>query len=389
MAPAPDGCPSCQQKAAVALQPLYEARSLSLGDAEALVAGDDNDVKQRAEWYFDTGISGLDLRNSLVFLSSLLAKRDGGRIQSKIPAALTTRWALRRISVPDVLAFVDIATLACVGALQVPPKESWGLAAITSSPRDNAIALGVNDPVGRAAFQANLTRWVLDEPAVLQRSALRAGGLREGTFDNGFLFHVPRLPRALPELESFAAAYAGARDQRLVDLCSARWPRGVGLRVRSLVNDGVVTGIQARSIGNILAMLQVLDVSLEDEIAVGTALPPIARYALGGDDPLDHNRSRRPDGAERVVERTGTRPPRRFALPMLDALRDSTADSDIARLVTNNAARIAAQILAWRNGEPAGDALGALITLLGPSITPEQAVEGATNALLVHLSAGE
>jgi len=370
-----------------ALEPLIQARTLSAVDADALISGPDSGIQQRAEWHFHTGIPGLDLRNTLVFLAAVLLDRDGGRIQSKLPAALTQRWRLRRISVPDVLAFADVATLACAGALNLDhAADRWGLVSVTQSPRDLAIVRGDNDATGGTAFVTNLRRWIFGEPAVWRREALRAEGLREGTFDTGFLFNVQRLPRAQVDLEEFAGAYGQTNARALVEICSPIWPGSVGAHVHSLLDAGAVEGIQARGVGNILAMLHVLEISLDDDMAIGSVLPPVARYALGSDDPLDKERKRSISKSQTKSAHSSSNVGRRFDLPLLDLLRASLVTVGISELIESNASTLAAQVLEWRLTKHMGSDLTALIARLATGGNPSELIERVTNALLSHFT---
>lgn len=227
-----------------------------------------------ANWFFQTGLPALDLANALVFLAELLdGDRRGGRVQNELPVPLTDRWGLARLSVPEVTAFADVATMAIDGTLVLPEDDWLGLRAVVDDPEAKAWVLG------RAglALDAHRRRATASPERIAAVSAAESSGL----FDTGLLYNVQRLTGIAgtmeqPPLARFRGYYEGMLRERVISDCQPAWSRSGML---GLVDVEHWTGVQTRDLGNILALL--VHAGATDVDAAWQTLPAPARIALG------------------------------------------------------------------------------------------------------------
>lgn len=259
------------------LAPLAEARMLTLASADAWLRTEDLDRTHKlARWYFDTGVPAIDLANALTLTASLLdGDRQGGRIQNRLPVALTDRWHIARLSIPEATAFADVATMAMDNVLALPDDDWIGLGAVLRDPL-------ARDWVCRragAALVAHRQRWCASPTRVATFGTEGATGV----FDSSFFFNATRLlgmdqHNRARSLERFASYYARVDGRRLADGYAQAW-RECGLDNTRLERLHDFEGIRVRDLGNILAYLAHHDALAPDD--AWRALPPVARFALG------------------------------------------------------------------------------------------------------------
>jgi hypothetical protein len=290
------------------LKRAFDARHLSTRAAHDLCSSGST---RAARWWFDTGVPALDLRNALVFLSVLLdGPREAGRVQNRIPVALSARWGLRRLSIPDAIAFADVASLALTGALVLERvSNDWtGLAAALASDQARQFVKGDDDAA--AAVAAHVDRWILPRngaSAIVERAKIG----ETGTFDTGFLFNSFRLSGRAP-IVRFAPYYNAVNGAAIGDMAVRRWglpdARGVIRVAKSLRPGGEIA---VRDFGNLIVFLE--QMRAFDEASAWKALPPVARFALGAQEP-------RPTATRVNGPRTGESTPRTGALRDLDQM---------------------------------------------------------------------
>lgn len=307
------------------LQTVFDARRLTRRDAEALLDVEANRAAYRATWFFDTACAPLDLRNALICLAALFDRdRKGGRIQNLLPGAWSSRWGLKRLSVPVALAFCDVAQLAIDGLIDLPRGDAdvLGLADAVA-PAARPVLAAPDDADMQWALQQHRSRWRVDVAFAQQRERLRSTGQRGGMYDTSFAFNVPRMLITRDAQEAGLAPllpyYAAANPERLLDACAPTW-RAADPAIETTIRawwhaHRDEPPMRVRDLGNILALLAHVDV--DDPRRAWRFLPSVARYALGLPEPVPggrpgKGRRRRPGPSD------GT--PRDVTLPLLDEL---------------------------------------------------------------------
>jgi hypothetical protein len=246
------------------LKTAFMARRMTQQAAERLLGMDDRSPKA-ADWFFDTGCPALDLRNTLVFLGALFAcHREGGRIQNRVPVALSTRWGLRRLSLPDAMAFADVAALAIGELLELDQvSDDWiGLRKALATQRDRSLVRGdAGDGDAIAALERHSMRWVLPAATAEQRLTALVCGTEAGTFDTGFMFNAARLVRRRP-FEGFAVYYAAVTPEAVAVHASRRWGLPAGAVVAAAASLAPEAApIAVRDLGNILSLLAAMSLT--------------------------------------------------------------------------------------------------------------------------------
>lgn len=240
-----------------------------------------------------------------------------GRAQSRIPIALSERWRLNRVCLPDLFAFADVAALAIAGFSKLNPDSDWlGLA--------EAIAARhfLDDPEATDAIKAHLTRWILNEgDAVVTASDVRQ---KSGKYATGFLFNTRRL--LSHKLFGRFAGYYDLDEDAFVPFAAQRW----GMPSASIRKLNLV-GINLRDFGNIMALLR--DAGATDAESASRVLPPVARFALGAPEPKATGKS------APFVRSASERPEstRTFAMPLLETVLIALADARPAVRGTSHA----------------------------------------------------
>lgn len=172
--------------------------------------------------YFDTGIPALDLHNILrVALPLLEGDRSNGRAQNRIPRPLSHALGISILSIPQLLAAVDILGLAGEGLLDPlvlrGSVSRLGLLATTAANVGNRFDTLLPDlPVllRRAASLHML------DPAHADLYAEGVSETRVGVFDTSFRFNVTRLlargDRKLFVASPFQPFYDAICNERLL-----------------------------------------------------------------------------------------------------------------------------------------------------------------------------
>lgn len=316
-----------------ALEPAWNARILTAAVANSLAAAEGDRSPRIGEWFFDTGVAALDLRNALVYLAPLLAERDRGRAQNRLSRFLSARWGLRRVSLPDAIAFADVAALALDGVIDLSlVKNDWmGLATVIgpdAADRDAAIALAWSprDASVDAAAQLHRERWSISADSGRRQRAMFTRSDREGQFDTGFAFNAARLAGledTSGALARFGTYYAATTVAGIVARYGPGWSvvdESIARRVRTLMTRRASwPAIKARDLGNILCYLAAN--GIPETEAAWSRLPAVARFALGARAPTRSARRTKSSPA------SGRRPrePGRGALPVLEQLQASAS----------------------------------------------------------------
>lgn len=279
------------------------------------------------DWYFDTGVPALDLRNALVLLAMLIdGDRRGGRIQSEIPVSITARWRLTRLSLPAAIGFCDVASLIVEGLID-PSRltdDPCGLASVLEDAHTRAYVAGAgaaSDPDAADAARAHRGRW-RQSAAWTGRWIATRTRLRAGVFDTGFMLNADRLPFATPAL-AFLKPYYDAFDavgwiallRRSPDPLQHR----VAARLQALIDEGALGrfGIRCRDIGNVIEFLEHAEAA-EDEQAAYKVLPSVGRMTLGAPTSHAAPASSRPSSARRSASRGAPTALRRGDLPLFE-----------------------------------------------------------------------
>jgi hypothetical protein len=167
---------------------VMQARALSPERAAELVG---EGARVRGSWYFDTGCTALDLANTLVYLAQLLTDRRGGRAQNRLSIALTSRWGLKRLSLPEAVVFADAATLLIQGVAK--PSETGELDSAASEFPALRRLLPEHSQILNETLDAHARRWTMTTQTADVFVQRRAEGLRGGTQDSTLFFHLPHL----------------------------------------------------------------------------------------------------------------------------------------------------------------------------------------------------
>ena len=253
-------------------------------------------------WYFETGVAQLDLRNAMVFLAELIdGDRRGGRAQSDIPVAFSTRWRLPRLCLPAAIGFCDVVAGMLAGVIDTNKLEHdpCGLVPVLSDATSRAFVsgtLGVGDPAASGAQRAHLRRWMQSKNWVESWMASR-GEVRRGVFDTGFMLNADRIPElknGLAFLAPYYAAFDGHQWIRLLAMSDDPTARDIAPRLRGLMHAKLLerNGVRARDLGNVLMFLDHARVTGESDAYA--ALPSVGRLTLGGTmSPSGNSRSTR------------------------------------------------------------------------------------------------
>ena len=352
-----------------ALEVAFNARRLTLAGAERMLTADGRSPKE-AVWVFDTGCAALDLRNTMVFLAVLFAaNREGGRIQNRVPVALSARWNLRRLSLPDAMGFADVASLAVQGLLQLDDvEEEWiGLAETLASAKARELVAGSADDVdATVAMQRHATRWILGAPTAANELARLVHGSTAGTFDTGFMFNAARLIRRRP-FDAFAGYYDAVDPTALAAAAAERWgmaPTAIQSTVKVVAPNA--PAIAVRDFGNIAAVLTALGCETAED--AWRVLPNVARLALGAPEPKAAGTRQRHEARHHAAE--GGDAQRTGQLPLFKALLAGSRGAE-AILLRPGALKPAGTVPCFvARAEATGRTVPPGVTLVGTSPLP-------------------
>lgn len=275
----------------------------------------------RGPWFFDTGAPALDLANALIYLAALLdGDREGGRAQNRLPVALTERWKLRRLSLPDALLFADAVSMVVDGMVKMPVDEDWMGVSEAARHLDAFRGLSAEHAASLdGALESHRRRWLLSPERARGLGETRAQRLKVGQYDNGLLFNLAHVLNHDAHAR-FVGYFAHVDGAAWIARSSATWAAadpGIAGTVQAALEAGLTANVQSRAVGNILAFLAI-EGAADDEDAA-ELLPPVARAALGSPMPTPttgHGGARRGTDGRRVGARRKGRP-----LPLLEALR--------------------------------------------------------------------
>lgn len=297
-----------------ALAPLARVvakRTLSASEALGMASETGDRSPPRTRWYFSTGAPPVDLRNALVYLAQVLKDRYGGRVQNRLPAALTLRWGLPRVSIPHALIFADLGSLAAHGCIDWRKLENdWLRLREATQPEPSAELLRLGDPDIKEALAAHLSRSLMTRENALRHRQMLDHSLKHGMFDTGLAFNVRRL-LSLRTFSSFAPYYQAIDAGRLLPLAARRWaPVGPTPPWCFALLRATACAAEFRDLGNVRSYLTSLDIDLDDRAEVWRALPSVARFSLGAAEPRPASTPRRAAHARpaAMVARPGTLP---------------------------------------------------------------------------------
>ncbi len=233
------------------LRPFYESRKITESLCLELLTV--RATHHAYETYFNTGDKALDLRNILFFLQIFWRQdRQGGRLQTKIPKLISDFFHLKRISIPELAFLIDILPLIHLGVIDParlrPKDDHLGIRRMLVCVADSQIE-DLKDPI-----LGHSGNWLLTEQRAESIFRNRQEGLREGTYETGFVFNLERL-LTRPTGKRFAPYYAAIDDGALINQVNAhyrslapafadqlatiqcRFPREFsGIRIRDLSN---------------------------------------------------------------------------------------------------------------------------------------------------------
>lgn len=305
------------------LRRLVESRRLTRVAADQLT-GAPGRLPHEGTWWFTTGDATLDLRNALVYCASLLARdRDGGRAQNMIPKSLSDRWSLKRLSIPHLLGFCDVAALAIEGLIDVATVDTDICRLREAMPALRRAATSGKDRDLTEAWLQHRARWRVTADIVEQRQALQSRGERGGQFDSGLLYNINRLLAPGNVLSTLAPYYATLDATRVLTSHADTWNRAdpsivddlsTWLATKGRGDQSGNAGVRVRDLGNILATLAHL--GIEDSATAWAALPTVARWSLGAPPPSATGTGRRTKTRSVSV----ATPPRIAPLPVLEEL---------------------------------------------------------------------
>lgn len=272
-----------------ALATVAHARHLRCSHLDRLFSTKSQRLTSRKiDWFFDTGIPELDLRNALVLLASVIdGDRRGGRVQNDIPVAITDRWNLPRLSLPAAIGFCDAVANILGGLIDLTllTRDPCGLVPVLSDAHSRAFVSGSNnDPDAARALYAHQQRWRPSAAWTARWTASRTR-LRAGVFDTGFMLNADRIPYATPALAFLEPYYRAFDTQRWINhLRRSPDPlhHRTADRIDGLYASGLLSksGVRCRDFGNVIEFLEHAGAA-DDEQAAYKALPSVGRLTMG------------------------------------------------------------------------------------------------------------
>jgi len=267
------------------LEPIWQSRLLDINTFRRWMRSTTS--KSEYEHYFNTGVDALNFRNCLFFSLELLdGNRRGGKVQDKIPKALSDFLRVPRISLPSLLFACDVYGLWKSGVVDTGrasgknlrmPDRAW----LTGVTRKLIPDLGelLNQCFSRSLLLPHqATRHYLTNP------------VRSGIFETTLLFNMHRLLRQAPrrdiasKLRRLLQWYRSTEDavlrRRVLDHYRTVDPAFRKALVRSMSQSiQEYRGIEIRDIANTLYLLWV-GVDNGDPY-----LPSAAAFTLGHPEP--------------------------------------------------------------------------------------------------------
>ncbi len=269
------------------LAPFYDSRCIDENKAAELLTG--KTVQKQYEYYFDTPDESFNLGNIFAFTYYFLAADSRrGRIQNKLPCAVTNHLGIRAHSIPHLLVAIDLATLCWHGCLQISPKLNVRLNDQQQTFLGMLYAVSQHSPLVEQGLSKHssflLTRTLSDQ--IYERKQSKTFG-----FLTGIIFNVDRLlsgDLSRSRFDYFNAFYETIDDTELTNavihhfeqedehfarkLCTimASYPeRFVGINIRDSANSLFHAWHQANKGRD-----------------VHIALPSVAKYKLGVPEPV-------------------------------------------------------------------------------------------------------
>lgn len=266
----------------------------------------------------------LATRNAVALVAAVLNPELGGpKRQNHIPRPLTRYLGLLDLSVPQLLLFADLFTLAETGVLDTralqPREDFMGLHALL-----NRWRAGIPVSERQGLLKALGGGHLLDIPGAVRLDPRQPSHRRRGIYESAVYCNLERLLARVPgrggdDFRRFAPYYAAIDVRRLgervmghyakVDAGFARW---LGTRMQAYPEH--FAGMHLRDMANTLFLAHQAQRRGE---AVYFALPSVARFALGA---REYARSARksPTGRSRTPRAPADRVA--YPLPLLEQL---------------------------------------------------------------------
>lgn len=305
------------------LAPFYEARRPRVDEVISALGRTGPGLQY--ERLLPACAPALAARNAITLTAAALTPVEGGRErQNHIPRPLTRSLGLRDLSVPQLLLFADIFTLADTGVLDIqavrPKHDFMGLRALLPQWR-----AGVSPSERQALLKALGQGHLLDPAGAIRLDPREPGDARRGVYDSAVHCNLQRLLARVPDqatgldFRPFARYYEAVSPPRLlqrvlnhyrgVDGQYARW---LGQRIAAY--PAHFAGIHLRDMANSLFLVHEAQHRGD---SVYFALPAVARFALGQ---REHPRRARPAQPGRQRSRRAPEDRVSYPLPILEDL---------------------------------------------------------------------
>ena len=269
------------------LAPFYHSRCIDENKAVELLTG--KSARKQYEYYFDTPDESFNLGNIFAFTRYFLASDSRrGRIQNKLPSAVTNHLGIRPHSIPHLLMAIDLATLCWHGCLQISPKLGVKLTNQQQTLLGMLYVVSQHSPLVKQGLSKHssflLTRTLSDQ--IYGRKQSKTFG-----FLTGIVFNVDRLLSgglSRSRFDLFTAFYETIDDTELTNavirhfeqedadftkkLCtimSSHPERFVGINIRDFANSLFHAWHQVNKGRD-----------------VHSVLPSVAKYKLGVPEPV-------------------------------------------------------------------------------------------------------
>ncbi|NKC01850.1 MAG: hypothetical protein GKR90_25580 [Pseudomonadales bacterium] len=262
--------------------------------------------------YFDTGHETLDVRNALLYGCELLkADERGGRIQSKIPRAVSDALRIKRVSVPELMAKLDVLSMAILGAFSLDGVEKDEDTLMIK----RLIAARSQLDLAQVAEACSKLCLLTPELAEKVQQDLK-GGVRGAVYRTGLLFNPRRLYVSERNKDPFRqhAKWVTRIDREIYHRLIVRHYDGLDesfVRFLEVMLDQFPDALDMRAAANIAYFVTQCD----ETASISSQLPSVARFFLGQQEYSPSGKGTKPKGARktRATERE-------IELPGLDAL---------------------------------------------------------------------
>jgi len=237
------------------------------------------------QFYFDTGVPLLNLRNTLVFTDTFLTQdAQGGRLQNKIPHIVSKILGINRLSIPELRLTADLIGMAANGI--VVPKK------LPNKPLASTLKMVIENYAWHdlGLLARNLTVHTLMTPTLAKR-AFEADSRRWlSLYWTGQAFNTERLITGAENRPLFSHFYGyyQAIDRKKLDTYIRISSKSLSkkkaaalLRACHLLHDPSRESIRDRDIYNCLHYVMV-----HSRHEPTSLLPPVALYAMGLHEPV-------------------------------------------------------------------------------------------------------